>query len=178
MPIINPRRDSNSLTEAQVYLKERSENDLESISRSFKVYHLDFADVLNKKFKEDVNHVSWMHIVDRGDNELYGVEVMVRDNNHSFHSKHHTSLISDYHRFLNEHNEHPNLSDSDYEHALLRISVSRISAIWIVNKRNSKDYYIPLSPAFHGIEPGIILDEEAFFEKVHTAALEQFEDFD
>ena len=130
------------------------------LDESHAVYHVDLNDLMQSKNLEKSEIVAWRHFGLSEDGTAGVHETKLREDHgeHHYEGFHYGGHLDEHLLVLKELQEHPNLIGS--EHALLRINMLKLNAIWFKTGKKGDVYFYPLSPRFHGLEDRLYGESE------------------
>jgi hypothetical protein len=137
------------------------------------VYNVDLIDLMETNNLDKSEVVAWRHfgLSEDGTMGVYETNSREDDGEHQYAGFHYGGVLDEHLVVLKTLQEHPELIGS--EHALLRINMLKLYAIWFKTEKKGSDYFYPLSPRFHGLEDRLY-EEKEFLPIVIAAAKKLF----
>lgn len=124
------------------------------------VYYLSIKDLLETKSLEKAKMLGCRAFGTGEDGEkgVYTIRFSNDDDDHQYGGFHFGDAISEQKTVLNK-NKH-NVQLDNLEHAFLNIHSLKLHAIWFRGDVASNDYFYPLIPRFHDLEPRLYSEPE------------------
>jgi hypothetical protein len=137
------------------------------------VYSVDLIDLMETNNLDKSEIVAWRHfgLSEDGNMGVYETNISEDSGEHNYAGFHYGGVLDEHLLVLNILQEHPDLNGS--EHALIRINMLKLNAIWFKTENKGGDCFYPLSPRFHGFEDRLYKENE-FLPIVIDAAKKLF----
>lgn len=158
-------------------VRSRSEEDEDALL-SHAVYHACAAELLDDKGLDKAQLVAWRHFHYHPGEGYVAHEIRIGEQpgEHFFNAAHTGATIAEIRALALKAESLRELEKDNYELALLRLPALKIMAVWLRATLRKNDYFIPLSPCFHGLLAGKLYKAKDFLaiaKKVAQAYLEQ-----
>lgn len=142
---------------------------------SHRVFHASIEDIAAGRGLTNATPVAWQFHFPRG-KKIASYEIQTPaegyGNVHKYQEMSYGKQVDEVDDLLDKLENMQELAKENFELCILRLHALKINAVWLRASKRELDWFVPISPAFYGLEAGKLCNNERFLQIAQKVAQE------